>query len=696
MIRIVTFAFFFLSALSVIAQVNQQKVDSLKIALSAAKGEDKTEVYVRLIEAYEYDDKTKAANYTQELIDYGRTNNLQKPEIRGILIKAQSFTKTSQYDSAHCYYDKALAKLNTIEDYQLQSIYYGDKGVLNFYQGDFKEALNNFDSALELAREYDKKDDILRYLNNKALAMSYLGQAEESIDVHKEAIDLAIELKDSTAMGRSFNNLGLIYEDMNAFEKALEFYEKALLIKRNHGTPQDILNGKYNIAGMHKELADKNKDTVLLNRAEVEFEQLILDAENENYGKVVLFAKKALAQVATSKQEFQKAIDLYLSVIVDAESQNDNQVLRVTYLNIGTNYFELENYERAKNYLQLAEPHIEESENPSDQSKLYKNLSKTNYQLGNYKEAYEYNLKYTESSGSLISDELQEKITDFEVKYETEQKENQILEQRAELAEKDLEVRRKNAYIFGSLGLAIILGLLGYLIYSRQKLKNQQLKKENELQVALAKIETQNRLEEQRLRISRDLHDNIGSQLTFIISSIDNLKFKLQNLDSKIADKLTEISLFTVMTINELRDTIWAMNKEVITVEDLQTRISNFVERAQSSSSDVNFQFVNKNHIKKGFEFSAVEGINIYRIVQEAINNTLKYAIAKTIIIEMQVLDVGFKILIIDDGKGFDLDNYSSGFGISNMQKRADDIDADFEIKSTEKCGTTILLQSKN
>ncbi|HCY83071.1 MAG TPA: two-component sensor histidine kinase, partial [Xanthomarina gelatinilytica] len=105
------------------------------------------------------------------------------------------------------------------------------------------------------------------------------------------------------------------------------------------------------------------------------------------------------------------------------------------------------------------------------------------------------------------------------------------------------------------------------------------LKKETELKEALIKIETQNKLQDQRLRISRDLHDNIGAQLTFIISSLDNLKYGFK-LPDNLNDKLKYISEFTSSTIYELRDTIWAMNKSEISFEDLQSRISNFIEKA--------------------------------------------------------------------------------------------------------------------
>src|SRR5690606_13799398 len=140
------------------------------------------------------------------------------------------------------------------------------------------------------------------------------------------------------------------------------------------------------------------------------------------------------------------------------------------------------------------------------------------------------------------------------------------------IAERETEIKRKNTQFF-ILGL-IILGLvvIGYLIYRQQKMKNKQQQQEFELKSAISKIETQSKLQEQRLQISRDLHDNIGSQLTFIISSVDNIKYAFDITNTKLNDKLSGISEFAKSTIVELRDTIWAMNKSEITFEDLQIR----------------------------------------------------------------------------------------------------------------------------
>src|SRR5690606_32547763 len=128
-------------------------------------------------------------------------------------------------------------------------------------------------------------------------------------------------------------------------------------------------------------------------------------------------------------------------------------------------------------------------------------------------------------------------------------KEHQLLLYRVDIAEKNLIIQKRNAQVYGLIGLALVLMLIGYLFYKQQKLKNDQLLKENELKDALLKIETQSRLQEQRLRISRDLHDNIGAQLTFIISSIDNLKYGFDIKDEKLTAKLNTISNFTSSTI---------------------------------------------------------------------------------------------------------------------------------------------------
>ena len=282
----------------------------------------------------------------------------------------------------------------------------------------------------------------------------------------------------------------------------------------------------------------------------------------------------------------------------------------------------------------------------------------------------------------------------MEVKYQTERKEKEILSQRADIAEKELSLSKKNIQLFGLGVFAIVLALLGYLFYNQQKLKNRQLKKENELKDALLKIETQTRLQEQRLRISRDLHDNIGAQLTFIISSLDNLKYGFK-LPENVSSKIQSIATFTSSTITDLRDTIWAMNKSEISFEDLQSRISNFIDKANLAAAHISFVFNLENALKDQ-TFTSVVGMNIYRIIQEAVNNAIKYAHAKTIEVRISEEENGMKISILDDGDGFDLDAVEFGNGLNNLKKRAHDIQASLKIDSKLGSGTHIELTMFN
>ena len=197
-------------------------------------------------------------------------------------------------------------------------------------------------------------------------------------------------------------------------------------------------------------------------------------------------------------------------------------------------------------------------------------------------------------------------------------------------------------------------------------------------------------MHEQRLTISKDLHDNIGSQLTFIISSLDNLKY-FEFAKDKLYEKFDAIGGFTKHTITDLRDTIWAMNKEEITFEDLKTRTTNFIEAAKASLLGIQFEF----NYPYEFDTKALTsklGIDVYRIIQEAVNNAVKHSRASVIKVNFEQEGKNVIVSIIDNGIGFDKATVAEGNGLQSMQKRAEAINAKFEITPQEK-GTKVNLR---
>jgi signal transduction histidine kinase len=668
-------------------------IDSLKISLLQEKTQkQKAATYLLLIDKYFSTNKDSAEYYIKETLQFTKQeSSLQVSYVSALLKYAQLFIVKGDYKQSENYYNKVWAILKDNYDYELYSKYYGDFGVLHFYKGDFKGALTNFSKALELAEKENIEEDQLRFLNNKALAMSYLGEAEASLDVHKKAIFLAEKLNDSTALGKSFNNIGLIYEDMKEHEKALEFYLNALEIKKNGTSQIDVANSLFNVAGMYKEIGEKEKDTSLYSKAENYYQKSLDIANQINYGKIILYNKTGIAQLATARNQPRKAIAIYETVIPLAQKANDNQTLRITYLNLGVNYLKLDILSSAETYLIKAKPLIETANNPSDKASLYENLSKLYADKNQFKIAYKYFEQQYKLEQELSKNSLQDKISDFEIKYETEKKEKEIAEQKKELLAQELAIKNRNLYALLLASALLILAIIFFAIYKRNQLKRKQLQKEIELKDAISTIKTQNRLQEQRLRISRDLHDNIGSQLTFIISSIDNLKYVSKDANEKLKQKLTSISSFTGDTIHQLRDTIWAMNKSTISVEDLHSRILSFIEKAKASVPTINFNI--SYDIDANKNFPSIVGMNVFRVIQEAINNALKYAEASTIDVQLTKKENYFVITILDNGIGFNLKTVTLGNGLSNMEKRMGEIDGTVIINSELEKGTEITLK---
>ncbi|MBA80442.1 MULTISPECIES: tetratricopeptide repeat protein [unclassified Leeuwenhoekiella] len=540
-----------------------------------------------------------------------------------------------------------------------------------------------FENNLKAAEQLDYKKGIGEAYKNIATIYGYEAESKKRVEYNLKAIRIFEEndLKPQAANLYGEMGYGMKRDNM---ERA-EYYMNKGLKMAEEGNYKEVLDRTYNNYGVLKEMQGQ------LDSALYFYQKGLAIVEERNYTEGLPYSYSNLAGAYGQMGNFDLARDYFYKAKAIREEINDRKGIAENFTQIGEVYMAEGKPAEAIPFFEKSLPIARKEDYRFLMQYTYQQLSEAFKQMQQTDSALYYFEKYAVFKDSINSLETTKQIAALEVEFETEQKENEILRQRAQLAEKDLEVRRKNAYIYGSLGLAIILGLLGYLIYSRQKLKNKQLQKESELQIALARIETQNRLEEQRLRISRDLHDNIGSQLTFIIISLDNLNYMVKDAGQQVKERIAAISAFTSVTINELRDTVWAMNKESISLIDLKNRIEALIDKARESNAETQFE-IELQDSEKQLEFSALEGINIYRIIQETINNTIKYASASNLKIEMSCDQSVFKVSIKDDGVGFDEANLNVGNGLNNMRKRAADIHAELLISSSMGKGSTVEL----
>ncbi|MDD7915841.1 sensor histidine kinase [Polaribacter ponticola] len=135
------------------------------------------------------------------------------------------------------------------------------------------------------------------------------------------------------------------------------------------------------------------------------------------------------------------------------------------------------------------------------------------------------------------------------------------------------------------------------------------------------------------------------------------------------------------------------MNKSEITIEDLHARILSFIEKAKTATENIEFDI--KQEISESFSLTSIKGMNIFRVIQEAINNAIKYAEASKINISISKNNEDLKISIKDNGTGFDIKTVDLGNGLSNMEKRMSEINGKINISSKKLLGTDIQIICK-
>ncbi|MDC7994365.1 tetratricopeptide repeat-containing sensor histidine kinase [Altibacter sp. HG106] len=586
-------------------------------------------------------------------------------------------------DSSGYYFSQAETFLRTSDDrisfLTARQSYYSE--VLQ--RDSLDRVANELVAIYAEANDYDALS--LQY-HKMGYYLEKTGLYDEAIALYFKSVEAAKRQNNYVLINRAYRSISQCHRLFHDYDEAI-FYAKKTILETPDTYPEyekDMVDANNLIGAAFSEL-NKPDSTLFYYERVLSYvpplDSIDIAATLGNMGYAYLLA----GDIEKSRQYNQIGLDMYSKL-------NNEYALAVLYVNSGMTENVAGEYQRALRYLDSGVVYTERTNYVEMYKWIYDEQYKIYKAQGKFEAAMKSLDKLRVIKDSLFEVERAKAAKELETQYETAEKETQILQQRAQLAEKELEVRQKNIIIFGSLALALVLGILGYMRYKQQKLRNQQLRKENELKYALAKIETQNKLQEQRLRISRDLHDNIGAQLTFIISSLDNLKYGFKDMGASLENRLGGISRFTSATIYELRDTIWAMNKEEITFEDLQARITNFIEKARTATSSVTFECIIEPNVDSDYTFTSVEGMNIYRIIQESVNNALKYAQANQIKVIFSEANKLLTIQISDNGQGFDSDLISDGNGLQNMKKRARDIDAEWSVLSQIDHGTTIEI----
>lgn len=600
----------------------------------------------------------------------------QEKKIEGLLQSAMR-----SVDSSNFYFQKAKNQLKTHSD----SIH-------------FLQAKNNYHLSI-------RSEDSVAYYSEKFI------QVANTPDSYKEIIVLC-------------RRVGHFYEESGSFEKSLTIHQKGLDIAESYDDPMASSDMLIDISQTYRIFHNYEKAIEYGQRA-----SKVLEENNVPDLKAKALALDITAAAFTENRQLDSAL-VYHQKVLDFLPELDSMDVKNTIVNIGYTYMEVGELEKSRIYtergLALHKPlknyyitasiytnlgmygnranrykyalqmfdsaiyYVEKSKYIETLFWIYEERAQVYQKQGNFKKAYEDVLLLQQVKDSVFKVQRDKSTQEMEVKYETAKKEKELAIQKQNLLDRELQLKNRNLYIILISSAFVIICILSLGFYKRQQFKRSQLQKELKLKESLAQIKTQNKLQEQRLEISRDLHDNIGSQLTFIISSIDNLKYVSKDINEKLKEKLGNISSFTFDTIHQLRDTIWAMNKNEIPMEEFYRRILSYIDKVKSVKPDLIFN--TSNSIPKEVVFSSVEGMNLFRIVQESINNSIKHADSESITLSFSQEENQLTFVIKDDGKGFDIQTVEMGNGLSNIENRGSSIKGTVFIQSEINQGTEIRI----
>lgn len=593
-----------------------------------------------------------------------------------LLVKA--FTSK---DSSDYYFKKAK---NAIKNDADEAEYYFCKNAFHTDFGTSDSAIYYGETALKKFKDTKNYNSIITIYNNLGRAYNDKGQYENAIRNRISGLKLAERHNLQNWIGNFYIGLSYDYHDFEDYPKGIYYGKKAIQYFLNKkGASAEDIRSSFNATAINYDDWNKPEEALFYHKQNLKYikgkDTLLLHSTFNNIGNTLLKQKKF--------KEAQKWI-LRSVKIIDFRVKNNDSLYTdysyaTSYTNLATIATELNQYEEAKKYFDLAFKYSKKSETAEKLRDYYQQKIIFNKKYNKLAEAIEEQENYIQLRDSIYTAEKNKTITELETKYQTEKKEKQILQHQA-------EVKQKNIWLL----LISSFTIIGLIVFRNFRAKAKLQKEQLELENKLLEEQSNYKIQEQRLDISRELHDNVGSQLTFIISILDNLKNSSVQFDETIDRKIDTLTNFANKSISELRDTIWVLNSKQLSLFELKTRMTNFIKDASESVDTISFHF--DFDIQNDVQLSSKQAINLYRILQEIVNNAIKHANAKDITVSISQIENELQIKISDNGIGFDYESKKKiSFGLTNIQNRVQEVNGRLQVESNQTKGTNYSITVK-
>jgi len=609
-----------------VAAVRSQ-TDSLEKVLPALQGREKVIVLGELTFQYAYTDGKKALEYGYRELDLARSLN----------------------------------------DPEMLALAYNDLSIAYYYKGRFDSVVTLNLKAYAIREKLGDLKGMASSLNKLGNAYHELGDLDNAMRVQMRTLQVYESMRDTFGVETSLNNIGNILHRNKNYTQSIPFFEQSLVLAEKIGDKRGVIAAKGNLA--NAQLALKRYD-----KAEKEFTELIGIIEQSGYPEQLAVAYQALGVIWRDRKEHRKGAEYYLKALEIYERIHSDVGVGTICINLGNAYKDLGDDKQAAYYLEKGLRISENQATPYQLKLAYNGMYDYKKQQGRTAEALYYLEKLNAVKDSIYTGETNSLIAEMNARYQTERSRKEVAER--DLALADSELKRRNITILALTsvgGLAFVL-VLFYFFYKRQQVRRKIIEQERRIE-----------LEKERFRISRDLHDNLGAELTLISFMVDG---HAQKNGGNITEDLENIGRHTRSAMTQLRETIWAIHEENTEIWQLADKIRDHARKMfGESNTELRIRATESQRMLKPHQT-----LNIYRICQEVINNAAKYAHCSLFSVDIQVQGNELRIHLRDDGRGFDMAADKNGYGLRNMHSRMAELGGSFRIESTPGRGTHVWL----
>lgn len=544
-----------------------------------------------------------------------------------------------QLDSCFYYYNRAKKLSHSINDLKLKTEIHKDLGRLLFYQNQYLESEKNISIALKNAKKIDNNEYVFECYTLFGLSELGMKNYTKAIEYFNLANKTLENLKDNTYYpvlnAQNHINFCDVYFKKKDYKNLLFYAQKGLAIKNLKSLEISTYSYLKNFFG---------------------------------------YAKLKLGDVS-SVVDFKESLKI-------GDSLKFKPIQNTSNLHLGEYYLSFNDTLKANLFFKK----VYHNNLVDDKLKALEKLTLTEPKNTDYLQ------KIIKLKDSLFTIERQTREKFARIEYET----NEIISEK-DTIEKQKDSILQQLWSVSTIAVFIILAVLLFYFIKSRNIKNKELKFIQEQQNAKEEIyelmlTQQQRIEEgkysEKNRISQELHDGVMGKLMGIRLNLFILK-KKQDPDTiqkclPFIDDIQSVEKEIRQIAHDLNQNLFDDNVTFISiVENLFTMIKSHsdIEFILQVDERIDWDLIN-NNIK----------INIYRIIQETLQNIDKYAQASKVNLSMNKIENEIQITIADNGIGFKTDNGKKGIGLSNMKKRMEEINGKFNLESTINKGTKINL----